>query len=43
VLLTHTSPLFQELLDERETRVAEGTTKYIDWEIAKREILEAVK
>lgn len=33
----------REVLDERETRVAEGTARYIDWEIAKREILEAVK
>ncbi|MDB6006440.1 MAG: uncharacterized protein JWR15_3427 [Prosthecobacter sp.] len=33
----------QELLDERETKVAEGTAEFIDWEIAKREILEAVK
>lgn len=33
----------QEVLDERETKVAEGTARYIDWEIAKREILEAVK
>lgn len=33
----------REMLDERETRVTEGTARYIDWEIAKREILEAVK
>lgn len=33
----------REVLDEREKRVAEGTVRYIDWEIAKREILEAVK
>jgi hypothetical protein len=33
----------QEVLDERETQVAEGRAKYIDWEIAKREILDAVK
>ena len=33
----------QQVLDERETQVAEGTARYIDWEIAKREILEAVK
>lgn len=33
----------QEVLDERETQVAEGTAKFIEWEIAKREILEAVK
>lgn len=33
----------QELLDEREMQVAEGTAKYIEWEIAKREILDAVK
>lgn len=33
----------REVLDEREARVTEGTVRYIDWEIAKREILEAVK
>lgn len=33
----------QELLDEREMQVSEGVAKYIDWEIAKMEILEAVK
>jgi hypothetical protein len=33
----------QELLDEREMQVAEGTAKYIDWEIANQEILDAVK
>ncbi|MBN8420080.1 MAG: addiction module protein [Verrucomicrobia bacterium] len=33
----------QEVLAERETKVAEGTARYIDWEIAKREILAAVK
>ncbi len=32
----------KEVLDERETLAAEGTAKYIDWEIAKREILEEV-
>lgn len=32
----------REVLDEREARVAEGTARYIDWEIAKRDILEAV-
>ncbi len=32
----------QEMLDEREALVAEVTAKYIDWEIAKREILEEV-
>ena len=33
----------QGVLDEREMKIAEGTATYIDWEIAKREILEAVK
>lgn len=33
----------QELLDGRETQVAEGSAKFIDWEIAKREILVEVK
>ncbi len=28
----------EEVLDERETQVAEGKAKYIDWEVAKREI-----
>lgn len=33
----------QEILDEREASITAGTAKFIDWEIAKREILEAVK
>jgi hypothetical protein len=32
----------QEMLDEREALVAEGTAKYVDWYIVKREILEEV-
>lgn len=33
----------QAVLDERETKVVAGTARYLDWEVAKREILEAVK
>lgn len=33
----------QEILDEREAAITAGTAKFIDWETAKREILEAVK
>ena len=33
----------KEILGERETAIAEGTAKFIDWEDAKREILAAVK
>lgn len=33
----------QDLLDEREVGIADGTAKFIDWEDAKREILEAVR
>ncbi|GEP40884.1 addiction module protein [Brevifollis gellanilyticus] len=33
----------QDLLDERESAVTAGTAKFIDWEDAKREILEAVR
>ncbi len=33
----------QETLDERQAAIAAGTAKYIDWEVAKREILEALK
>lgn len=33
----------QSLLDEREAAVASGTAKFIDWEDAKREILETVR
>ena len=33
----------QEVLDERETQTAAGTARYIDWEVAKLEIWEAVK
>ncbi len=33
----------KEVLDVREEAVAAGTAKFIDWEDAKKEILEAVK
>ena len=33
----------QQTLDEREAAIVAGTAKFIDWEVAKREILEAVK
>ena len=33
----------QDLLDERESQIAAGTAKFIDWEVAKQEILQAVK
>lgn len=33
----------QDLLDARESAVTDGTAKFIDWEDAKREILEAVR
>ena len=33
----------QETLDEREAAITAGTAKFIDWELAKREILEVVK
>ena len=33
----------QDTLDEREAAIAAGTAKFIDWEDAKREILEAVR
>ena len=33
----------QDVLDERETQTAAGTATYIDWEVAKLEIWEAVK
>lgn len=33
----------QQTLDEREAAIAAGTAKFIDWELAKREISEAVK
>jgi hypothetical protein len=30
-------------LDDREVQIAAGTAKFIDWEIAKQEILKEVK
>ena len=33
----------QEILDERESQIATGAAKFIDWETAKQEILLAVK
>ena len=37
-------PVWQkEILDVREEAVAAGTARFIDWEDAKKEILEAVK
>ena len=33
----------QDLLDERESKIAAGTANFIDWEVAKQEILAAVK
>jgi hypothetical protein len=33
----------QQVLDERERQAAAGTARYIDWEVAKLEIREAVK
>lgn len=33
----------QTLLDERESAIAAGTAKFIDWEEAKRDILQAVR
>ena len=33
----------RETLDHREAEIAAGTAKFIDWEDAKRQILEAVK
>lgn len=33
----------KDLLDERESQIAAGTAKFIDWEDAKKEILAAVK
>ncbi len=33
----------QETLDEREAQIDAGTAKFIDWEVAKQEILVAVK
>ena len=33
----------RDVLDERESKIAEGTAKFIDWEVAKQEILSAVK
>lgn len=33
----------KEVLDVREDAVAAGTAKFIDWEDAKKEILEEVK
>ena len=33
----------RDVLDERESQIAAGTAKFIDWEAAKQEILAAVK
>lgn len=33
----------KDVLDERESQIAAGTAKFIDWEYAKKEILAAVK
>ena len=33
----------RDVLDERESKIAEGTAEFIDWEVAKQEILSAVK
>jgi hypothetical protein len=33
----------RDVLDERESQIAAGTAKFIDWEVAKREIHAAVK
>jgi len=33
----------QDVLDERESQIAAGIAKFIDWEVAKKEILAAVK
>jgi Putative addiction module component len=33
----------QDVLDQREDAIASGTTQFIDWDVAKRQILEAVK
>jgi Putative addiction module component len=33
----------RDVLDERESEIAAGTAKFIDWEVAKQEILAAVK
>ncbi|MBL9177276.1 MAG: addiction module protein [Verrucomicrobiaceae bacterium] len=33
----------KEVLDVREEAVAAGAARFMDWEVAKKEILEAVK
>jgi hypothetical protein len=33
----------KETLDERESQIAAGTAKFVDWEIAKQEIRAALK
>jgi putative addiction module component (TIGR02574 family) len=33
----------KELLDDREASIASGKARFIDWEDAKKEILEAVR
>ncbi|MDB6069542.1 MAG: uncharacterized protein JWL81_713 [Verrucomicrobiales bacterium] len=33
----------RKILDERQKQIEAGTAKFIDWEIAKQEILDAVK
>ena len=32
-----------DTLDERESQISAGTAKFVDWEVAKEEILAAVK
>ena len=32
-----------DLLDEREEAIESGKAKFLDWELAKKEILEAVR
>lgn len=33
----------KDLLDEREARLQRGETKFIDWEMAKRQISDRIK
>ena len=33
----------QDVLDERESQIANGAAEFIDWQTAKQEILAAVK
>jgi len=36
-------PWHQEILEEREAQISAGTARFSDWEVAKQEILAAVK